>query len=819
MLFLVFMPASILQNMSVNVASSDNPKIDTQCLYSSVNGGLVYIDCSPGYYSEHDRIILFDQNKEIKFNLGDEVGLIDIKKGALLFDVSADSSVNLVVEFSLDQNGAAIAKLYDDRSGDGIVSVIHLVDGIVINEPGPALIVSAKDGWWYKNEIANFNLDIFVDGSMLAFFGPLSYAEQFKIDNEYDVVLHVRDTNYDGRPDLEWRQIFLGFSEFDGYNRTQVIVNTKYNEKSIEGAVVWPYIGDAIKNNFVFSKPSYFYSPPPIDVDWSTGRITHLNEFVGSRTNAGNYFIYSQYRLNENEVSISNFESPFAYYDLSGGTDQFPNLLIRSVYYPENDKFIQSLFSSSNGNPINGFLYVWRFPKQIETNVPVWDYKISLMGSYSTNTVLEVGDLKIHTFDPENLPNWVLDSPWEFAIFVANQESKDPNSEGILTWGTTLEQISPETFRYLAGEIDDFSLDYFNDIDVGYRGDVAPRLRDKLYLYYSPIDRLLHLYNSKFGVWRVGESEVIRFSDIDEDGYIDHWVHILDNRPIEELWCLSGDVVYYDHLSQSGEWKKSVCGGDIFQPPNDNKSWEQLRSLEYNSIKVDSLDLWQIVDELPGETWELVNISLSDIHHTEFGYRFVIELLPNFSIPEDLIDTSPLTPGRYFGVLSGGKLNLSLLIPAKIELQIQTRDDGNLPLALQIVALNQGGEGVKGLELGLTVDCGNGLQELERQEIDLLAGEFKELNVQWSPPAGKDCSIMAQVLHDSGEVLAAQEFRFESGESSWGQQTRIIEISSESWRRWPAGLVLILVSGLSGMLGLFYLNRRGGCERPHRDKS
>ena len=804
-LFFIYIPISITPGTQKKL-NSILTKLDTNCHFASVFDGLIYIDCIPGYATDHDSIILIDPAHNIDFRLGEKVGLISPTQGALLFDVHADNTINLAIEFSLSKENVVIAKLFDDRTGDGIVSVNYSENETVITEPGPVIVFNGIDGWWYKNGITNFNLDVYVDGSLLAYFGPLWYSKLFEIDGNFDVVLHVRDTNYDGDPDLEWRQIYLPLSEMDGYNRTQVIVNTMNNEKPIDGAIVWPYLGDLLKNPSAFTKPSYFSSSPPIDVDWSISKITHLNEFVGSRSNAGNYFIYSHNRLVENEISVGDFESPFAFYDLSQGKDIFPNLMIRSVYYPEKDKYISSLLLSLNKNPINGFLYVWRFPNKIESNAPIWDYKISVLGSYPAEAILDIGELKIKTFDPTNLASWVLDNPWEFAIFVANQGGNQPNSEGISPWGTTLEQISPYTYKYLSGEADDFPLDYFNAIDQGYRGEVAPYLRGKLYVYYSPIDNLLHLFHSDFGVWNINQSENIQFADSDEDGFIDHWIYKEDNDPVQELWCLSGQIIYFDHRSRTLRWKNGVCQGNLFQPPRDHNSWENLRiSQEKSGGAVRSLNLLQLFEDHAGVTWGINGAMADNLRSTEQGYRFSLSLLPGFTIEgPDWFGLNGKPPGDYLVELSDS-IYIKPLTPAQISIDLHFLEV-NQPVVyrlipIQVDLINEGLEDTNDAILIVEATNGEETTQVTSRTVDLLSQIPLRLDGTWQPSQEGEWQLISRIEDPNGKDLVETRNSIFIQKLGSGVPGNIARISSYGFLL-PVLILLLTSAGFS--TGIFF---------------
>src|SRR5207253_3125006 len=140
-------------------------------------------------------------------------------------------------------------------------------------------------GWWYRNNIANFNLTIAVDGNSLR----ADYIDYTKLypnlvqymgtDGIPEVQLNVRDTNNNGRPDYEWRQLFIRFAEdADELARTWVIVNTQDDELPIQKALFWPYLGDTLTSSDNYLR-SYTGGGAPIVVNWDTSRIVQVGEF------------------------------------------------------------------------------------------------------------------------------------------------------------------------------------------------------------------------------------------------------------------------------------------------------------------------------------------------------------------------------------------------------------------------------------------------------------------------------------------------------------------------------------------------------------
>jgi len=129
--------------------------------------------------------------------------------------------------------------------------------------------------------------------------------------------VHVRDTDGDGHPDYDWRT--ANIAPKTGLPRlptvsTNLVVNTADTETLLTPALPWAYLG-MVSYGYDTSSPAST-GQPPIQIDWTSGQILFVGEFVSSRANENQWFTYSYYPLKAGETNQPNFESPFAWYDL-----------------------------------------------------------------------------------------------------------------------------------------------------------------------------------------------------------------------------------------------------------------------------------------------------------------------------------------------------------------------------------------------------------------------------------------------------------------------------------------------------------------------
>jgi hypothetical protein len=682
----------------------------------------------------------------------------------LVFDVNADDTANIIITFSQRADGALVAEFYDDQDGDGAVAYSLVSPGrLEITETGPVVQVIAPDGWWQRDGMVNYNLDVVVDGEIKASFGSV-HRQFHHTDGTPEVFAHIRDSDGDGRPDHQWRQLYLPISETSGYYRTEVTVNTEDDEPPIHGALLWPYLGDTGNSWSHYTKGYSAQSPPPIDVDWADGKVTNVTEIVSSRAQPGNYFIYSVSRLREGEVSPANFEAPFAYYDLSDRTDAFPTLMIRDANYGAADPY---MLGGAVPYPVHNISYVWRYPASRTETAPIWDFKINLLGTNDYATVNEVGDLQILTGNYADLPYLVTENAWDLTTFVADEGGRVANSEGILAWGSTLEHLAPEARPYMAGYIDDLSLDYFNTISRGYRGEVAPYFGQQARLYMSALDGKLHLLRAARGIWNIDDVSELRYADLDQDPYLDQWQYLVDGQVRRQLnWTP-------DYLVYAGDGRvvltRASSAPALFEtlPPRNHEEWLALgRQLEIHRLDLMPGDLEAMAAQVEGPTSRIDGAELRDFRPEGDGFRFLLTLSPGYRSEGNAgPDLGGLPPGDYLVAYDQG-FSARPLVPARVEaipssLQLVPAD----PVALQ--SMNIGfqlhNEGLADLpELKVQAYAGLAGSDpvlIAEEVVSILAGETVPVVLPWTPPRPGDWWVGFSWYEDPEPDLSAADSR------------------------------------------------------------
>src|SRR6185503_2976812 len=133
--------------------------------------------------------------------------------------------------------------------------------------------------------------------------------------------------------------------------------------------------------------------------------------------------------------------------------------------------------------PVNEIRWSWN-----QSNAPglSWDYKLGLAGRHAITTEIQLGDFRYTTVPYADLPGWVVNNQWDYATFVARENTPFQSTEGIYGWGPIEKLIDGKletTSRYLAGDVVVDLQPEFKNIDFGWRGELAPNLQSRPSLY------------------------------------------------------------------------------------------------------------------------------------------------------------------------------------------------------------------------------------------------------------------------------------------------------------------------------------------------
>lgn len=568
----------------------------------------------------------------------------DFRNDTWVFDSGGDGTAQLIIRFVESDQGNPTAHLYDDQDGDGKVD--YRVDGKVVEireADSWTVKVSTEQNWMLDSSKVNQNLRIFWWG-------------------HEDIAWGIKDGDLDGIADYEYWWASKDSLPDRAANQPGVWVNHNSMIPQLpENRFFWPLLvaGDwpNIQNAFdVF---------PFIVVDFATGSIQGTSigkDSAGYPTEEG-YFILPTGPLTLGEMNYMNFENPMAYYDLVGDRDGLPELMVRMEYFGPLDP---DLDAGPSNLALNDIRYSWN---QDNSSDLVWDYKIGLAGSHEIDSEVYLDDFGLETIPYEELPGWITQQTWAWGSLIVNEGGGYPSTEGIYEWSATnvvqgdisdAETImtgSQEIQRnYLLGKSSEAVDQLYSNVRPGMRGEFG-YLNDRPVLYYSPIDGRLHLRHALKGVWNLGDGREIRYANRDGDPYFEEW-RFLDNGSLQQQLIQAQDYLIYSAEDDISIKQVKLCQTEFeVTPPTTREEWTALNGvLEENYQDFPPDNFQSVFSEFNGPATQIHSANIDGYRKTGDGFRFILELLPDYEIVQDDLDLNAgnLQPGAYLITYSSG---------------------------------------------------------------------------------------------------------------------------------------------------------------------
>lgn len=783
-----FSETSFVQRDTDGDGSPDTAEIHCQC------------------YSSDDRITVIDGAENMAPATTIDAGT-DMENDLWLFDVGNRGRYQIAVQFGRE-GSTLTADIYQDQDGNGSVATGERDGHTVGTEPGfPSIHVVALDGFWQRAGRMAPNLDITVDDRMLATFGGELYEQAIKNDGQPDVVIHVRGP-HEGEPrTYDWRNVYAPVPADWGIYRTTLMVRERGEEPAFPPVFPWYLLGGtygAIQDYAggtvpttplagVGSRPygivkPYGQSFPPIQVDWNSGKIAYVGEFVASRGSDTNWFTYSINRIEPGKVTDRNFESPFAFYDLAGDNDSIPELEVRAERIVADDPYVPLQW---RGRAYQQIRYSWE-----QREGQGWSYKLGLLGQHPIEGRVEFPEFTLQTIPYAQYPNWVTTRNWDIATFVAVERDRYNSSEGIYEWGPT------RTIRdeYYAGTGPPPE-GHYQGIGSGMRGEYTLRLDSQPYIYFSPVDARLHLVGAGHGVYQVDDTRRVEYRNLAGSTGIDSWQLYNGDAVTAELHQLSDGLIY------SGDGEVSLLKADVpaesfrILPPTNHDEWVKLgEQLDENKSDIAGDDLRAMFDQFAGERLTIAGGTMSGFRLTSGGYRFVLDLQPDYDL-----GTFPVTgitgPGRY--VLehdnASGQFTAQASSPPSPAIESITTSGAASelePVDLSINLANTGLEDVTTIPLIVTAERpGDKPHLIAEQTIDLLGAEHPTIQASWPPPDAGSWKVTARLYPPGGGVVERMaDLKVEAAPGpSW---------STVVTAGWPSTWPLAYLGALLGLIAL-----------------
>ncbi|MBN1814161.1 MAG: hypothetical protein JXA14_20145 [Anaerolineae bacterium] len=700
------------------------------------------------FHNELLRILVYDQGADMEWSEDWRTGT-DFLNDVWLFQVKSGEETKLILRFTQSQEGY-VAELYDDFNEDRNVSYrVHDPAHVEILESSfPTVRMSAAQYWLLTDGRVNYMVQITILRPLPEGFMQPLYYDYLPVAGNVSSAREVVDSDNDGNPNYELRQLFPTAQADLPIYRSQINVNISNTPcPNFEEALFWPYLGDTRLEDW--SQQQVQRGPenlsPPIKVDWQTGLIKGVASFLPYYGLGDQWMILTTKAIEKQKVNELDWEQ-FAYYDFDG--DTVMDALFRLVHQP-----VTPVWIASRAYHFEQASFAWR---NQERNKIRWNYELEVAGLHElSSTEVKFKDFAIRAVPyAELLKHFSRPVDWAYATFVAADSGAYGGNEGIWEWGTLEgvqtdislpppEQVIPGAMaaqhNYLRGLMDNSPADLYSKIREGFRGEYAD-LSGPASLYFSSIDRRLHLIRADKGLWNLGGGREIQYRSL-SGVYLDCWILLESGQSVKYLYAPAGYLIYQD--GDGVQIFRADTPPALFTttPPRDGTEWQDLNS------KLDAYHLDAAPDDFLamakqfGEPRTVISAaSLRDFRLTDDGYRFVLTLRSNSAIEGEDLGLNRPTPGEYVVALSQGAFAMQPLTPAQPEIVPGTlRSSSSHPLAfepvrIEAVMYNAGLED----ETSLPVHAYGAGPDAEWQPIDtitvtLLAGKSAPLAFDWTP--------------------------------------------------------------------------------------
>jgi hypothetical protein len=557
----------------------------------------------------------------------------DFDDALWLFDVGRRGSYQLAVQFRRI-DGQLTADVWQDQDGDRSIAVERRDGTLQVTEPGyPSIRAVALDGYWQRDGRLAPNFDLTIDDRTIASFSAEVFEDAMRNDGHPDVSIVVRGPRGGDPRSYDWRNVYTPMPESSGILRTTLMVREQGLEPSFPPVFPWYFLGAwygtaADPANATLSKiplvgtnippygmvKPYNQSFPPIQVDWSLGRIKVIGELVTSRGSDVNWFTYSLRRVEPGLTTDPNFESPFSYYDLAGDQDGIPELQVRAARMSPDDPFTEEPQYWA-GRPYQFIRYSWD-----QTNSEQWSYKLGLLGQQQIDTTVAFPEFTLRTIPYDQFPTWVTEHRWDVATFVA-AEKKVWTTEGIYD-GDFSRQI--RDYYYTGANPESGNLDDL--IESGMRQDYSLHFEDQPWLIFNPVDRQLHLLDAQGGLWKIDDRRQLRYLNLGRGEAFDGWQLWEDDGIKAQLYRVPGGLIYSNDTVTL--YRQVDIPTEVFRtlPPTTTEEWKTLGNrLMASQRSFAPADLRAMFDQFGGKATQVVGGPLRDFRDTPTGVRFAVD--------------------------------------------------------------------------------------------------------------------------------------------------------------------------------------------------
>jgi hypothetical protein len=391
------------------------------------------------YMDSRYRIVVCDQGNDMQSSDDWRTGT-DFTNDIWLFQTENGDQTKLIIRFTHSPDGYT-AELFDDVNDDGTVSYERpAVTQITITESQfPTVKFIAQQPWILSTGDVNYLVRILIYRPL---YNPITSTFEKAVweflpdDGRLAMEDEVVDKDGDGIPDYE---LMLAHPDVPRYwypflTRMNVSIN-KYKQPAFKDPFFWPYLGFADPkkwtSGYLMRQPEDL--TPPVQVDWQTGRIKGIAEFLPVWGRGDSWDFFSRTPLVKGTTNSLDWER-FAFYCLSdeASATSTPDVVLR-VVQPDDTTTVQI------GSRILHFQKAALSWNQRNPGKFMWDYKLDMAGLQELPpTIVPFKDFALREVPFNNLLGWYTSREWAYATFVAAEDNPPGGHEGI--WeGSTLE--------------------------------------------------------------------------------------------------------------------------------------------------------------------------------------------------------------------------------------------------------------------------------------------------------------------------------------------------------------------------------------------
>lgn len=617
---------------------------------------------SASFASNRDRVTVYDTTNDMQWSEDWDVAT-DFNDDIWLFDARANDTVELIIVFSSNDT-QTIAELYFDVTGDGDVAYeLRGQRPVVTESEFPPIRVVADGDWWLENGDLNWNIVFEMDGGDV-FNVDHPYEEEFQwiaghfwkpefeLDGQVDLEHRFEDTNRDGIPEGGvWRIMDDTILENTTVSRGFMWNNIgQYDTRYQHETIFWPLLGSTDDPKLLQEERilfRYFDIFPFIPVNWALAE-GYAPAWIGYPMEHGHH-VHAKRPLNDDVLNYVGFENIQAYYDLAEDRDHHAEMHIRHLYHEPSQEALELQVIQTTYNDIR---YSWNLNNNDQMK---FDYKIGLAGRFPIDGENTIAGISYRTIPHEELPYWISEQPWDIISFVAAESNPYHTTEGIYEWSVLEMNIDsfPIMRYYIDGQLS-FNPEFLyqtDNIHTGYRGEFAPDVFMAPQLYFSPIDRRLHLYRADYGVMAITEDTKVRYEDNNDDGYADLWMQLADTEELATL-ANTGEYMVYSERGQTIIRQVEVPPYIFMSiPPRNHDDWyeQQQQVLTYEK-DFELTDFNAMFQQYDGPEWQVVGSRVRRFRYTaNGGWQFELIIENNSRLIDNSLnlENAELSEGEY----------------------------------------------------------------------------------------------------------------------------------------------------------------------------